>query len=51
MKNYHISVDLKFLVVISAENKSEAKKIVKTDFSEQYGIELTDKEITKIEIS
>ncbi len=48
-KDYSIEVDLKFTQLASAPNKKKAIEIVKDSFREDYNIELTDKEITKVE--
>lgn len=48
-KEYIIKVDLKFTEYITADNKKEAVQIVKNTFFDEYGIELTNKEIISIQ--
>ena len=48
MNKYEVKIDIKFTQLVNAENKEKAIQQVKYSFADEYGIDVTDKEIIEV---
>ena len=50
VKMYHAVVKIEFSCTFDAQNKQDAISYLKDNFDDEYGIELEEKEIIKLEV-